>query len=120
MIERRNEGRVNEGRVKERTREEVNKRSEGGIDGRDEEKREESILPGNEGEMKVGVWKHGVPPCPVTYPYTLPLVALVLLVAATQSVLAPQDDVPHHLGGGDDVEGRGHRTPVLKVAHPQL
>ena len=71
--------------------------------------------------MEVGGWRAGcTPPCPVTYSYTLPLVALVLLVAATQFVLEPQNDVPHHLGGGYDVERRRHRTPVLKVAHPQL
>ena len=57
---------------------------------------------------------------PVTYSYALPFVALMFLCATTQLVLEPEPDVPDHLGGRYDVEGWGHRTPVLKVTHPQF
>ena len=34
--------------------------------------------------------------------------------------MEPAEEVVEGLGGGDDVEGRGHGAPFLKVRDPQL
>ena len=44
----------------------------------------------------------------------------MLLGASTQLVLEPAQDLPHRLGGGDDVERGRHRASLLEVRHPQL
>ena len=56
----------------------------------------------------------------------LPQVATLVRVpvggvsAGPEAVVQPGEQVPHRLGAGDDVEGRGQRAPLVKVAHPQL
>lgn len=42
------------------------------------------------------------------------------LAPPAQLVVEPHQQVPDGLGAGDDVEGRGQRPALVKVAHPQL
>lgn len=42
------------------------------------------------------------------------------LAPPAQLVVDPHQQVPDRLGAGDDIERRGQRPALVKVAHPQL
>ena len=54
------------------------------------------------------------------HPHRLEVLLLHLHGLAAELEVDPAADVVHALGGGDDVEGRGHGAPLLKVGDPQL